>query len=142
MCPLCVLNVDFFTPTLLIQFPALNLIDTSYFDNCSWGLLTTISLIKEKEITFFYLLFKRKIYFFCHGESKASYLHLHCQQEGVGTLDAYQRNWIKLSRSYSQKYLYSFQVNLVGLHMVIFKSEPKMRDPVVFYVSRFRRLPS
>lgn len=79
----------FFTPTFLVQFSALNLIDTSNFDSHSWSLLTTmISIIKEKKSpSLFCLLFKRKrMGFFCHGQCKASYLHLHCQQGGVGTL--------------------------------------------------------
>lgn len=57
----CVECRFFFTPTLLIQFPALNLIDTSYFDSHSWSLLTTmISLIKKKTPHSIFYLFKRK----------------------------------------------------------------------------------
>lgn len=90
--PLCVeRRFFFFTPTLLVQFSALNLIDTSYFDRHSWGLLTTmISIIKGKKITFPFTFFlkEKRMDFFCHGQCKASYLQLHCQQEGVGALDA------------------------------------------------------
>jgi len=52
MCLLCVLNVDFFHSTLLIQFPALNLIDTGYFDSCSWGLFDSYgidNIFKEEQ---------------------------------------------------------------------------------------------
>lgn len=97
MC-LSTLHVEyrFFTHTLLIQFPALNLIDNRYFDSCSWGLFDSNdinnSFNKEqnnnkKSPSAFYLLFKlKRINFFCHGQNKTSYLH--CQQ-GDGSLDAY-----------------------------------------------------
>lgn len=120
------LNIISTPPTVLIQFPALHLIGNNYLDSCSvlcflffsplWWyqqllqqgmenhLLSPSSLQKKKESIFFFSVM---------GKAKLPISISIAYQGADRSLDAYYRNWIKLSRSCSQKYPRSLQVNLV-----------------------------
>lgn len=114
----------FFTPTLLIQFPALNLIDISYFDSCSWGLFdsndTNNSFNKEQQknhlLSFTFFLKEKESISSVVGRAKLPISIYIANKKEMEVLMPIRE--IGLSGSCSQKYPHSLQVNLASLHMI------------------------